>query len=74
MDERQAKIAKKDAIREAGGPAALARKLGITSQAISQWGDRIPAGHVLKVERASGVSRHLLRPDLYPVEEKAGAA
>lgn len=55
----------------AGGNTGLSRKLaGITPQAISQW-KRVPAERVLEVERATGVSRHELRPDLYPAESAA---
>ena len=53
-----------------GGPQALARILGVTSQAISQW-KRVPATRVIAVEKASGVSRHVLRPDLYPRDDIA---
>ena len=56
-----------DALRQAGGAAVIARELGITTQAISQWA-RPPAHHVLTIERLSGVSRHLLRPDVYGPE------
>lgn len=50
-----------------GGNTGLARAMGggITPQAISQW-KQVPAERVLDVERATGVSRHDLRPDLYP--------
>jgi DNA-binding transcriptional regulator YdaS (Cro superfamily) len=65
MDER--KEALKRAIEAAGGLTALAKPLGISAQAISQW-DEVPPLRVLGVERASGVSRHELRPDLYPLE------
>lgn len=51
----------------AGGQVGLATRLGVTPQAISQW-DKVPALRVLAVEAASGVSRHELRPDLYPLE------
>lgn len=51
-----------------GGQAALAKLIGVTAQAISQW-DEVPPLRVLDVERVSGVSRSELRPDLYPVEE-----
>ncbi|WP_082494625.1 MULTISPECIES: Cro/CI family transcriptional regulator [unclassified Methylobacterium] len=54
----------KKAIELAGGHAALARSLGISSAAISQW-QSCPPLRVLKVEAASGVPRHELRPDLY---------
>ena len=57
----------REAIKAAGGPVALAGKLGIRHQAIPQW-KRCPAERVLAVEAASGISRHNLRPDLYPRE------
>nr|USU32958.1 helix-turn-helix domain-containing protein [Methylobacterium sp. OTU13CASTA1] len=53
------------AIRKAGGPKALGEAIGISSQAISQWAE-CPPRRVLAVEAASGVPRHVLRPDLYP--------
>ncbi|WP_029032648.1 Cro/CI family transcriptional regulator [Salinarimonas rosea] len=53
------------AIRAAGGVGALARTLGISQPSVSNW-SRIPAERVLAVETATGVSRSLLRPDLYP--------
>lgn len=53
-----------------GGQAALAYRLGIKPQAISQW-DQVPPLRVLDVERVTGVSRHDLRPDLYPQEQAA---
>jgi len=43
----------------------LAMGLGMTKQGIYLW-RRVPAEHVLNVERLSGVSRGKLRPDLYP--------
>ena len=57
----------------AGGPSGLARILGIAPQAISQW-KRVPAERVLKIEQHTGVSRHDLRPDLYPREPAETAA
>lgn len=58
----------KETIRAAadtvGGVVALAAKLGITKSAVSQW-ERVPAEHVLNVERLTGVSRHVLRPDVF---------
>ena len=32
---------------------------------------RVPAERVLKIEEVTGVSRHELRPDLYPAESAA---
>lgn len=51
-----------------GGQSALARILGCTPQAVQRMCStgRVPAERVLSIEAASGVSRHELRPDLYP--------
>lgn len=54
----------------AGSWTKLAGYIGVTPQAVSQW-KRVPPSRVLAVERATGVSRHDLRPDLYPREEPA---
>jgi DNA-binding transcriptional regulator YdaS (Cro superfamily) len=45
----------------------LARRLGIRPQSVQQWvqARRIPAERVVDVEKATGVPRSLLRPDLY---------
>lgn len=74
-DERDAALLR--AIEEAGGPSALARFISenyepITAQAICDW-RRCPPLRVLQVERAceARVSRHELRPDLYPAEAAA---
>src|SRR5262249_38550018 len=53
-----------EAIRVAGGVGALARKIGISQPSVSNW-SRVPAERVLSVEAATGVSRAILRPDLY---------
>ena len=55
------------AIEAAGNGKALAGRIGVSPQALSQW-HRVPAHRVLDVERISGVPRHELRPDLYPQE------
>lgn len=54
------------ALEIVGGPTALARALGITKQAISQW-SRVPADRVLSVEDATDgtVACHEMRPDIY---------
>ena len=57
----------RQAIRKLGGYTALARELGVSRPAVAQW-RQVPALRVLAVERLTGVSRHELRPDLYPVD------
>jgi DNA-binding transcriptional regulator YdaS (Cro superfamily) len=46
----------------------LARRIGVTHTAIYKWikRGRPPAARVLAIESATGVSRHELRPDIYP--------
>jgi len=61
------------AIEAAGGLTRLAASLNITKQAVAQW-DEVPPLRVLEVERVSGVPRHELRPDLYPLEPLAAEA
>ena len=53
-----------EAIRAAGGVSELARQIGISQPSISNW-NRVPAERVLVVEALTGVSRSILRPDLY---------
>ncbi|QYA12960.1 Cro/CI family transcriptional regulator [Rhizobium sp. AB2/73] len=48
----------------------LARRLGITPAAVLQW-DRVPVNRVIAVERETGISRHVLRPDIYGTMEAA---
>src|SRR5215475_8086626 len=52
------------AIRAAGGVTELARRLGISQPSVSNW-SHVPADRVLAVEAATGISRSVLRPDLY---------
>lgn len=45
----------------------LAGAFGVNKSTILRWeAERVPAERVLDVERRTGVSRHELRPDLYP--------
>lgn len=60
------------AIKAAGGGQKLAAVLGCKPQAISQW-KKVPPLRVIEVERATGISRHELRPDLHPRTEGAAA-
>ena len=58
-----------------GRGSDLARALDVTPGAIWQWAEeRVPAERVLQVERVTGVSRHDLRPDIYPRETPAADA
>ena len=62
----------KRALEIVGGPAALARHLGITKQAVGQW-SQVPAERVLDVEDATNgaVKGHELRPDICRAPEAA---
>lgn len=67
-----------EALREAAKRAGSQAKLGrickrdgrpVTQPAVWRWlnkSRRLPAEHVLDVEAETGVSRHDLRPDIYP--------
>lgn len=57
------------------GLKRVATDIGIRYQSIQDWNrtGRIPAERVIAVERVTGISRHDLRPDIYPNEsEPAG--
>lgn len=58
---------------ERGRRNDLAGHLSISPSAISMW-ERVPAERVLDVERITGVSRHELRPDLYPIASSSPEA
>jgi DNA-binding transcriptional regulator YdaS (Cro superfamily) len=66
------RIAVGEAVRAAGGGAALAKHLKLNRQAVYQWA-RIPADHVLTVERVTSIPRHRLRPDLYPEPDRVAS-
>lgn len=59
------------AVRATGGQSELARRLGIKPQSVQGWvaSGRVPAARVLDVERASGIPRHVIRPDIYPPDD-----
>jgi len=59
------------AIDVAGSQSELARICGVSPTAVWKWvqsSKRLPGEYVLQVEAATGVPRHLLRPDLYPLD------
>jgi DNA-binding transcriptional regulator YdaS (Cro superfamily) len=58
------------AVAIAGGQSATARICNKSQSAVWKWlqSERsLPAEHVLAMEAATGVHRHLLRPDIYPI-------
>lgn len=71
MDSKTAAL--KRAVERTGGQAKFARAIGVTAQAVSQW-EIVPPLRVLEVEKVSGVSRHELRPDIYPLEASEARA
>ena len=60
-----------EAIHAVGGVSELARALGISQPSVSNW-TRVPAERVMSVETLTGVSRVVLRPDLYGEVSMAG--
>jgi DNA-binding transcriptional regulator YdaS (Cro superfamily) len=69
MSPKEAIIA---AVEIAGGPTVLARTLKVKPSAVSNWmlRGKVSAMKAVNVEAAVGgqISRHDLRPDLYPRE------
>ena len=60
------------AAESVGGVPILARRLGLTRQAIYQWKE-VPADRVAEIAAATGISRAALRPDLYEAAATDGA-
>ena len=58
-----------------GNQVRLAEAIGVTRQAVSRWlkVGEVGAEHVLAVERATGIHRHLLNPRIYPDPPLAAA-
>lgn len=58
----------------AGGHNDLAKKLGVKRQVVYGW-KMIPPKYVLDVEKETGISRHILRPDVFgPAPDSKEAA
>ncbi|MFZ2982004.1 MAG: YdaS family helix-turn-helix protein [Sphingobium sp.] len=53
----------------------FAQVIGVTQGRVSHWvnGSQIPGERVIPIESATGglVTRHEMRPDLYPIEQAA---
>lgn len=58
-----------DALKKRGiSQAALARQLSVDNATVCRWAkgrSRVRAERVLEIESLTGISRHVLRPDLY---------
>lgn len=66
----------RSAVAAIGSQSRIARLCGVGQPAVWKWlqsTKRLPAEHVLLVEAESGVSRNLLRPDLYPLGLREGS-
>jgi TorA maturation chaperone TorD len=62
-----------EVLKTAGGVRRLARLLGISQPAVSNW-TRVPAERILQVESVTGIPRAVIRSDLYgpvPMDETA---
>lgn len=75
MDDKKTPLQR--AVTLAGSQTELARRIGVQQAHVWNWLNRskgkVPGEHVIPIEKATGVSRHELRPDLYPIEEGAQA-
>ena len=62
------------AVKKVGSQTKLATAINTTQQNIWWWlyqANTINAEFVIAIEKVSGVSRHELRPDIYPKDEVA---
>ena len=74
--EHDSETALARAVREAGSQSAFGRLIDKRQSVINGWlreGRPLPAEFVLTIEAATGISRHELRPDIYPIEPPASA-
>jgi DNA-binding transcriptional regulator YdaS (Cro superfamily) len=63
-----------EAIKIAGSQKDFAADLGIRPPSVTGWilRKKTPANRVLEVEARTGISKHRLRPDIYPPPIKSG--
>jgi DNA-binding transcriptional regulator YdaS (Cro superfamily) len=57
-----------------GNQSRFASAISTTQQNVSNWVRKrkpLPAEFVLSAEKATGISRHVWRPDIYPAERAA---
>lgn len=64
------------AIATLGGQVKLADAIQTSQQNVSNWlrTGKVAPDKVILIEKVTGVSRHELRPDIYPPEESKHAA
>ncbi|KTF10373.1 transcriptional regulator [Pseudoalteromonas sp. H103] len=64
------------AIATLGGQVKLADAIQTSQQNVSNWlrTGKVAPDKVIIIEKVTGVSRHELRPDIYPPEESKQAA
>jgi DNA-binding transcriptional regulator YdaS (Cro superfamily) len=64
------------AIATLGGQVKLANAINTSQQNISNWlrTGKVAPDKVILIERVTGVSRHELRPDIYPPDDTKQAA
>lgn len=58
-------------LEKATSQSAFARDLAVSQPTVWRWlhrAKKMPAEYVLTAERLYGVSRHQLRPDIYPID------
>lgn len=53
-----------DVLKACGGPSKIAKELGITRQAVSQW-RQVPLKYVRFFAQRTGFSPSVLRPDIF---------
>lgn len=61
----------KAAVERAGTQSAFAKEMDVTQPTVWRWlrqSKQLPAEYVLRAEQLFGISRHDLRPDIYPRE------
>jgi DNA-binding transcriptional regulator YdaS (Cro superfamily) len=67
MSKKTPRDALEKAIQALGGFVAACDKLCVAQSTLGSWRARgVPVRKVLVIERLTGVSRHDLRPDIYP--------
>ena len=63
----------KDIVRAAGGASKLANAVNRHRASVLGW-TRVPAEHAAAVSAATGIPRHILRPDLWEPPDAAALA